>query len=203
VKPNRRGSVIYASEIDSTSAVNGPLDLSRSFLFGRDEPWVCDLLHLGPLHAALSDRHAKCFSQRRPTCRRTAFGKKQTSHSRWLMSAFGGKADNANGARVDQGKLQVSGNTMRVGLKSLSQGTYHVRWRALSVDTHNGQSDLEIRQGRNRRCGISSHGNRGVRPWSGRRRWWHENAKPRRHDADGKALISLSFACARRNQRTE
>jgi methionine-rich copper-binding protein CopC len=42
----------------------------------------------------------------------------------------------ANGARVDSGKPQVSGNTMRVGLKSLPQGTYRVRWQALSVDTH-------------------------------------------------------------------
>jgi len=42
----------------------------------------------------------------------------------------------ANGARVDQGKPQISGNTMRVGLKSLPQGTYRVRWQALSVDTH-------------------------------------------------------------------
>jgi copper resistance protein C len=42
----------------------------------------------------------------------------------------------ANGARVDQGKPQVSGNTMRVALKSLPQGTYRVRWHVLSVDTH-------------------------------------------------------------------
>src|SRR5580693_2324854 len=42
----------------------------------------------------------------------------------------------ANGARVDQGKAQISGNTMRVGLKALTHGTYRVRWQALSVDTH-------------------------------------------------------------------
>src|SRR3974377_753505 len=42
----------------------------------------------------------------------------------------------SNGARVDQGKAQISGNTMRVGLKSLAAGTYRVRWHALSVDTH-------------------------------------------------------------------
>ncbi len=42
----------------------------------------------------------------------------------------------ANGARVDQGKPEVSGNTMRIGLKSLLQGTYRVHWRVLSVDTH-------------------------------------------------------------------
>jgi copper resistance protein C len=42
----------------------------------------------------------------------------------------------ANGARVDQGKAEVSANTMRVGLKALPPGSYRVRWRALSVDTH-------------------------------------------------------------------
>jgi methionine-rich copper-binding protein CopC len=41
-----------------------------------------------------------------------------------------------SGARVDQGKPQIGGNTMRVGLKALSAGTYKVRWHVLSVDTH-------------------------------------------------------------------
>jgi copper resistance protein C len=38
-----------------------------------------------------------------------------------------------DGARIDLGKPQVSGNTMRVGIKASGAGTYHVRWRALSV----------------------------------------------------------------------
>ena len=42
----------------------------------------------------------------------------------------------SSGARVDQGKAQVSGNTMTVGLKALGPGSYKVRWHALSVDTH-------------------------------------------------------------------
>src|SRR5580698_10794512 len=41
-----------------------------------------------------------------------------------------------SGARVDQGKAQVSANTMSIGLKALGPGTYRVRWHALSVDTH-------------------------------------------------------------------
>jgi methionine-rich copper-binding protein CopC len=53
----------------------------------------------------------------------------------------------ARGARVDQGKAQVSGNTMRVGLKSLSQGTYRVRWQALSVDTHKTEGSFTFRVG--------------------------------------------------------
>jgi copper resistance protein C len=53
----------------------------------------------------------------------------------------------AKGARVDQGKAQVSGSTMRVGLKSLSPGTYKVRWRALSVDTHTTEGSFSFHVG--------------------------------------------------------
>jgi methionine-rich copper-binding protein CopC len=42
----------------------------------------------------------------------------------------------SGGGRVDAGKAEVSGNTMRVGLKSLGPGSYKVHWHALSVDTH-------------------------------------------------------------------
>jgi copper resistance protein C len=42
----------------------------------------------------------------------------------------------SGGARVDQGKAQISANTMRVGVKPLAPGSYKVRWHALSVDTH-------------------------------------------------------------------
>jgi methionine-rich copper-binding protein CopC len=42
----------------------------------------------------------------------------------------------ASGTRVDDGKAQISGNTMRVGLKSIGAGTYKVHWHAVSVDTH-------------------------------------------------------------------
>ncbi len=51
------------------------------------------------------------------------------------------------GGRVDQGKPQISGNTMRVGLKALSPGTYHVHWRALSVDTHTTQGSFTFKVG--------------------------------------------------------
>jgi copper resistance protein C len=43
----------------------------------------------------------------------------------------------ASGARVDQGKAQISGKTMRIALKTLKPGTYRVRWHVLSVDAHN------------------------------------------------------------------
>jgi methionine-rich copper-binding protein CopC len=65
-----------------------------------------------------------------------------------LESSFSSvQVTDANGARVDQGKAQISGNTMRVGLKSLSPGTYRVRWHALSVDTHKTEGSFTFRVG--------------------------------------------------------
>jgi len=53
----------------------------------------------------------------------------------------------ASGARVDQGKAQISGNTMRIGLKPLAPGSYKVRWRALSVDTHTTEGSFSFHVG--------------------------------------------------------
>jgi methionine-rich copper-binding protein CopC len=53
----------------------------------------------------------------------------------------------ANGARVDSGKPQISGNSMRVGLKSLASGSYKVHWRALSVDTHTTEGSFSFQVG--------------------------------------------------------
>jgi copper resistance protein C len=52
-----------------------------------------------------------------------------------------------NGARVDQGKPQISGNTMRVGIRAAGAGTYHVHWHALSVDTHTTQGSFVFHVG--------------------------------------------------------
>jgi copper resistance protein C len=52
-----------------------------------------------------------------------------------------------NGARVDQSKPQVSGNTMRVGIRASGAGTYHVHWRVLSVDTHTTQGSFAFHVG--------------------------------------------------------
>jgi copper resistance protein C len=63
-----------------------------------------------------------------------------------LEAAFSSvEVTDASGARVDQGKSQVSGNTMRVGLKSLPPGSYRVRWRALSADTHKTEGSFTFR----------------------------------------------------------
>ncbi|MGB6535694.1 MAG: copper resistance CopC family protein [Xanthobacteraceae bacterium] len=52
-----------------------------------------------------------------------------------------------SGERVDQGKPQISGNTMRVAIKAAGSGTYHVQWHALSVDTHTTQGSFIFRVG--------------------------------------------------------
>jgi methionine-rich copper-binding protein CopC len=41
-----------------------------------------------------------------------------------------------NGVRVDEGKPQITGNMIRISLKTLSPGSYRVHWRVVSVDTH-------------------------------------------------------------------
>jgi methionine-rich copper-binding protein CopC len=48
----------------------------------------------------------------------------------------------ANGARVDQGKAAVSGSTIRVGLKTLTPGSYRVHWKAVSTDTHRAEGSF-------------------------------------------------------------
>jgi len=53
----------------------------------------------------------------------------------------------SSGARVDAGKAEVSGNTMRVGLKSLPPGSYKVHWHALSVDTHTTEGTFTFHVG--------------------------------------------------------
>lgn len=54
-----------------------------------------------------------------------------------LEAAFSKLAvTDASGVEVSQGKAQVTGNTMRIGLKPLNVGVYNVNWRAVSTDTH-------------------------------------------------------------------
>src|ERR1700732_2972194 len=54
---------------------------------------------------------------------------------------------NAAGERVDAGKTRVSGNQMSVSLRSGGAGTYHVRWRVLSVDTHRTDGNFTFQVG--------------------------------------------------------
>jgi methionine-rich copper-binding protein CopC len=52
-----------------------------------------------------------------------------------------------NRAELAQGKPQISGNKMRVVIKSAGPGTYHVHWHALSVDTHTTQGSYTFHVG--------------------------------------------------------
>jgi copper resistance protein C len=57
---------------------------------------------------------------------------------------------NAAGTRVSVGKARIDteNSMMQVGLRPLPPGTYTVRWRALSVDTHTteGSFTFEIQR---------------------------------------------------------
>jgi methionine-rich copper-binding protein CopC len=54
---------------------------------------------------------------------------------------------NASGERVDTGKPRVSGNQMSVGLRPGGNGTYHVTWHVLSVDTHRTDGNFTFQVG--------------------------------------------------------
>ncbi len=65
-----------------------------------------------------------------------------------LETAFSSvEVTDANGGRVDDGKPQVSGNTMHVGLKSLAPGAYRVRWHVLATDTHKTEGSFTFHVG--------------------------------------------------------
>jgi methionine-rich copper-binding protein CopC len=48
----------------------------------------------------------------------------------------------SSGVRVDEGKSQVNDNMIRIGVKTLSPGSYRVHWRAVSVDTHRSEGSF-------------------------------------------------------------
>jgi len=57
---------------------------------------------------------------------------------------------NAAGVRVDQGRARVDStnrNLLQIGLKPLPPGTYRVRWRVLSVDTHTTEGSFSFQVG--------------------------------------------------------
>ena len=59
-----------------------------------------------------------------------------------------GRGDRRQAAPASiRARPQVSGNTMRVGLKALGPGTYHVHWHALSVDTHTTEGSFTFQVG--------------------------------------------------------
>jgi copper resistance protein C len=64
-----------------------------------------------------------------------------------LEPAFSTVTVTGPGGDAGQGKAQVSGNTMRIGLKAGGPGAYHVHWHALSVDTHTTEGTFTFHVG--------------------------------------------------------
>jgi copper resistance protein C len=57
----------------------------------------------------------------------------------------------ANGGRVDDGRVQADSSDaslLHVPLKPLASGSYEVRWRVLSVDTHTTEGRFRFTVGR-------------------------------------------------------
>lgn len=54
---------------------------------------------------------------------------------------------NSAGQRVDTGKTRVSGSQMTISLRPVGAGTYRVKWRVLSVDTHRANGDFSFKVG--------------------------------------------------------
>lgn len=64
-----------------------------------------------------------------------------------LEPAFSTVTVTGPGGDAGQGKAQVSGNTMRIGLKAGGPGAYRVHWHALSVDTHSTEGTFTFHVG--------------------------------------------------------
>jgi hypothetical protein len=54
---------------------------------------------------------------------------------------------NAAGQRVDTGKTRVSGDHMTISLRPGGTGTYRVKWRVLSADTHTTDGSFSFQVG--------------------------------------------------------
>jgi methionine-rich copper-binding protein CopC len=70
------------------------------------------------------------------------------SFSQYLEPAFSTvEVTDASGRRVDEGEPTVDGKVMRIRLQAIPPGTYRVKWRVLSVDTHTteGAFSFEVR----------------------------------------------------------
>ena len=50
-----------------------------------------------------------------------------------------------SGQRVDEGKPLIEGKVMHVPLRADQPGTYRVKWRVLSVDTHTTEGDFSFK----------------------------------------------------------
>jgi copper resistance protein C len=51
------------------------------------------------------------------------------------------------GKRVDTGKARVDGSQMSIPLRAGGNGTYHVKWHVLSVDSHTTEGNFTFQVG--------------------------------------------------------
>ncbi len=66
-----------------------------------------------------------------------------------LEQAFSSiEVTDGSGQRVDTGAARVNGNEIAVSLRALAPGTYHVKWRVLSVDTHSTDGNFSFSVGK-------------------------------------------------------
>lgn len=109
---------------------------------------VATLALLGPMHRAFAHAALRQATPAAGSTIDTAPHEVTLSFSDKLEPAFSSiEITGPGGARADEGKAQISGNTMRVGLKAAGPGTYRVHWRALSVDTHSSQGNFTFQVG--------------------------------------------------------
>jgi methionine-rich copper-binding protein CopC len=52
-----------------------------------------------------------------------------------------------SGQRMDEGEPRIDGNVMRVPVRADQPGTYRVKWRVLSVDTHTTEGAFSFKVG--------------------------------------------------------
>jgi copper resistance protein C len=106
--------------------------------------YLCSLATLSLLFCVVSPAHAHALlDHANPRVGSTVVGA-PTELTLWftqkLESAFSRvEVRDSSGARVDEGRAQMDSSDaslLRVALKPLPSGTYEVRWRVLSVDTH-------------------------------------------------------------------
>ena len=55
---------------------------------------------------------------------------------------------NPAGQRIDDGRVRVSGEKMSISLRPGGAGRYHVRWHAVSVDTHTTDGNFIFQVGK-------------------------------------------------------
>jgi methionine-rich copper-binding protein CopC len=66
-----------------------------------------------------------------------------------LEQAFSAiEVTDGSGQRVDTGNARVNGNEIAVPVAPLGPGTYHVKWRVLSVDTHSTNGNFTFTVGK-------------------------------------------------------